>query len=309
MKADAGVSRTIKKPVWKDGYTMFKNFLKAVLLTVFALSAAAAFAADPGDVSSERDPERVLAIVEDHEIKERDVDRLLADAGPQAVMMLDNEEGRRLILDELIAIRLFALYGQKQGLDEDPDFMRSLDSFITQSLALAAIESIMKDISVSDDESRMFYDENPDEFTTPEQINVRHILLADDETSDDMIAFIQQELENGVPFDVLAAEHSIDPSAPMSGGDLGFFGRGRMVPEFEEAAFALSEPGDISEPVKSNFGWHIIKLEEVRPLSVLPFDEVKPQIEQNLTNEKMAEKYLEELEALKDEFSIEILTE
>jgi peptidyl-prolyl cis-trans isomerase C len=98
---------------------------------------------------------------------------------------------------------------------------------------------------------------------------------------------------------------SICPSAPQ-GGDLGFFGRGQMVPEFEEVAFALQNPGDISDPVQSSFGWHIIKLEEKQPPSVLGYDEIKPQIIQYLSNARRAQKYGEELETLKEEYKVEI---
>jgi parvulin-like peptidyl-prolyl isomerase len=109
-----------------------------------------------------------------------------------------------------------------------------------------------------------------------------------------------------VSFDVLAVNYSTDPSAAQGGGDLGFFGKGQMVPEFEEVAFALKEPGDISEPVQTAFGWHIIKLEEKKPSAVVSYDEVKPQIIQYLTNEKRAQKYRDQLEVLKKEYKVEI---
>ena len=82
-----------------------------------------------------------------------------------------------------------------------------------------------------------------------------------------------------------------------------------MVPEFEEAAFALEEPGDISEPVQSQFGWHVIKLEEKKPSSVISYDEIKPQIEQYLSNEKMSRRYEETLEALRETYEVEMLTD
>ena len=289
---------------------------KKIILCVAILSvslAAAAFAAEAPlnveDSSAARDPERVLAIVEGMEIKEKEVDQLLEALGAQAVMMYDNEPGRKMILEELVTGRLFALSARKQGLDETPEFVEAVDNFITQYLTRTVIENLIESVTVSGEDCKNFYDENPDEFTMPDQIRARHILIGDDETSADKLAFIQQELEKGVAFDVLAVEHSIEPAAQQSGGDLGFFTRGRMVPEFEEAAFALEEPGDISEPVKSSFGWHIIKLEEKQSSSVIPFDEVEPQIEQYLVNEKRSQIYQEELEALKQEYTVEILAD
>jgi peptidyl-prolyl cis-trans isomerase C len=244
----------------------------------------------------------VLARIETEEIKERDIDQVIEMLGPQGTMY-DNEQGRSVILEELVASRLFSLSGAKAGLDKTPEFKASLEHVVQQSLARAAVEDLMKDVSVSDGEVKKFYDENPDQFTNPEQIHVRHILVSDDVTSSDTIVSILGDLKKGASFDSLAMSRSICPSAPQ-GGDLGFFGRGQMVPEFEEAAFALQNPGDISEPVLSAFGWHIIKLEEKRPSSTVPYDEVKPQILQYLENEKKAQKYREALDELRKEYRV-----
>ena len=289
--------------------------MKKILLFVLVLSvlaSAVVFAAtedtaQPENAPASKNPEKVLARVEGKEIMEKDVDRLLESAGPQVAMMYDNEPGRKMILQEIISGALFELSARKQGLDETSEFKSAIVDFSTQYLARAAIEQAIKDITVSDEDCKKFYDENPDQFTSPEQIRAMHILLADDVTSADKVLLIQEELKKGVSFDVLAKAHSIDPSAQQNGGDLSFFSKGQMVPEFEEAAFALNEPGDISEPTKSDFGWHIIKLEEKKPSSVVPYDDVKPQIEQYLSNEKKSGKYDEVLEALKKEYKVEIL--
>ena len=284
---------------------MNKKLLSVVFLAVFALASTATFVVASEDVA--RDPERILARVEGQEIKERHVEQLLRAAGPQAVMMYDNEQGRRMILEELIASHLFALSARGQGLDETAEFKSLVDNFMTHSLARALMEVILEDVTVTDEDSRNFYDENLGYFVTSEQIRARHILLADDGAREERMAFIQGELERGVSFGDLAVEYSIDPSARHNSGDLGFFGRGQMVPEFEDAAFALEEPGDISAPVRSNFGWHIIQLEEKSSSSVTPFEEVRIQIEQFLLNELRTEKYQETLEALRGEFTVEIM--
>jgi peptidyl-prolyl cis-trans isomerase C len=229
-------------------------------------------------------------------------------AGPQFAMMYDNVQGRRAILDELIAGRLFAISGKEQGLDDTPEFRSALEGFTIQLLARAAVEAALENVTVSDEDSRRFYDENLDNFTIPEQIRASHILIPDDETTDDKIALIQEALENEVSFAALATEHSICPSAGR-GGDLDFFGRGQMVSEFEEAAFALEEPGDISEPTRSDFGWHFIRLEERRPASAMPYEDVRPQIEQHLLSEMMAQRYEGALEALRQEHTVEILVD
>jgi peptidyl-prolyl cis-trans isomerase C len=270
--------------------------------------AAAGWAATTGQEAAsqpgaEKNPEKVLARIETHEIKERDIDQVIEMLGPQGAMY-DNEQGRSVILEELVASRLFSLSGAKAGLDQTPEFKASVEHVVQQTLARATVENLMKDIAVSEEEIEKFYNDNPAQFTTPEEIRVRHILVSDDVTSSDKIASILKDLDKGVSFDALAVDQSICPSAPQ-GGDLGFFGKGRMVPEFEEAAFALREPGDISDPVMSSFGWHIIKLEEKRPSSTAPYDEVKPQILQYLENEKKAQKYRDALEELKKEFRVD----
>jgi peptidyl-prolyl cis-trans isomerase C len=264
---------------------------------------AAAGRAVPAE--QEKKPDTALIRIENQEIRERDIDQVIEMLGPQGAMY-DNEQGRSAIMEELVASRLFSLYGAKTGLDQTPEFKASVDHIIQQTLARVAIESLMKDIAVPDEEAKKFYDENPSQFVSPEQIHVRHILVSDDVASSDKVALILNDLKKGVSFDVLAMNQSICPSAPQ-GGDLGFFGRGQMVPEFEETAFALQNPGDISAPVLSSFGWHIIKLEEKRPSSTVPYDDVKPQLLQYLENEKKGEKYRKTLEDLRKEYRIEYL--
>lgn len=282
---------------------MKKIFLGSVVL---GLAALAAFASPIEQVSQPgKDPEKVLAKVEAEEIKEKDVDQVIQAAGPQGAAY-DNPQGRKAILDDLVAARLFALSGKKQGLDQTLEFKSAIENFTHQALVRAVIEKIFENIVTSEEESKKFYDENPAQFTTPDEVRARHILLSDDVTSVDKVTTIQQELKKGVSFDVLAVTYSIDPSAAQGGGDLGFFGKGQMVPEFEEAAFALKEPGDISDPIKTAFGWHIIKLEEKKPSTVISYDEIKPQIIQYLSNEKRAEKYQEALEVLKKEYKVEV---
>jgi peptidyl-prolyl cis-trans isomerase C len=294
----------------RNEFTVKKSFLGSVVLGLVVSAALVAFAAPveqaaPGPEPA-KDPERVLAKVETQEIKEKDVDQVILMAGPQGAAY-DNEQGRKAILDELVAARLFAISGKKQGLDQTPEFKNVVENFTNQALARVAIEKALANISASEEESKKFYDENPEQFTTPEEVRARHILLSDDVTSADKVTTIQDELKRGVSFDVLAVTYSTDPSAAQGGGDLGFFGKGQMVPEFEEAAFALKESGDISSPVRTAFGWHIIKLEEKRPSTVISYDDVKPQIIQYLANEKRTQKYREELEVLKKEYKVEII--
>ena len=169
-------------------------------------------------------------------------------------------------------------------------------------------EDIAAGIEISDEEVLEFYDANIDRMTMPEQIRVRHILInlpSDDNderaAATAKIAAVQKEIEGGASFALLAMERSEGPSANQ-GGDLGFFGRGKMVPAFEEAAFAL-QPGEISDVVETQFGFHIIKLEERQAGRVVPVEEATERIRPYLTQVQLqatVEKLIEELQASAD---------
>lgn len=140
-------------------------------------------------------------------------------------------------------------------------------------------------IEISDEEVQEYFDANIDTFGTPEQIRARHILVETQEEADE----IYEELMNGGDFEELAKEHSTDGSAE-DGGDLGLFGRGKMVKEFEEAAFAL-DIDEISEPVESEFGFHIIKLEEKNAEIKAEFEDFEEDIRNNLFDQQISSAY------------------
>ena len=169
---------------------------------------------------------------------------------------------------------------------EDIRQQRSVQNMISAELA--------REVTVSDEEIGAFYKENIEQMTLPEAIRARHILVkaaADDESAKEVarekISAIEQELQDGADFATLATERSEAPSAPK-GGDLGFFGRGQMVAPFEDAAFAL-QAGEISEVVETQFGYHIIKLEERREAQTVPVEEAAERISAYLTQNKLQE--------------------
>lgn len=162
---------------------------------------------------------------------------------------------------------------------------------------LAAAQTI-SDAAVAD-----FYEKNASQFATPEMVRARHILIrSDDKASPEdqakaktRIEEIAQRIKAGEDFGEVAKETSEDPGSGAQGGELGWFEKGRMVPEFEKAAFAL-KPGDVSEPVKTQFGYHLIQLEEHKDAGQKPLDEVKDQIRQRLAQDEAAGKVQEALE-------------
>lgn len=149
-----------------------------------------------------------------------------------------------------------------------------------------SLESVAADIEVGEDELRRYYEEHQSQYTSPEQRRARHILIAvgperSEEEAKAEVEALREELEQGAAFEELAKQHSDDPGSSTQGGDLGLFARGAMDPAFEQAVFAL-EKGGVSEPVRSSYGYHLIKLEAIQPPAGRPFEQVRDEIRREL---------------------------
>ncbi len=251
------------------------------------------------------DSEKVLARVGSEDITEAEVLEFIQPFGQQAVMLYGTEQGRKMILDDVIAMRLYALDAQDSKLDQTPEFQAQLLNAKRAMLAQAAMQKAVEGLKISDEEAKKFYDSNPVMFKQPERVHARHILVSGDEE----LAKVQSELKDGKSFDVVAKEYSRDPGSAANGGDLGEFPRGMMVPEFEKAAFELKNPGDVSEPVKTQFGWHIIKLEERIPESVMPFEQVKDRLTNELKDQKTQQVLQDKAKELESKYKVERLTD
>ncbi|MCX7918306.1 MAG: peptidylprolyl isomerase [bacterium] len=208
----------------------------------------------------------------------------------------DNPMLKQKLLDGMVKEALIMQEAEKLGVEKDPEVQKSLEQAKQQILVRAVVEKevIDKVKSVDEKELKSFYEENKAQFQTGEKVRARHILVKTKAEADQ----IKVQLDKGADFAKLAKEKSLDTGTKENGGDLGFFGKGEMVPEFENAAFSLST-GKISPPVKSQFGYHIIKVEEKKPSAPLSFEEAKPYIERRLINQKQRERlelWLAELE-------------
>lgn len=235
----------------------------------------------------------------------------------------------RQMLDELITIRLIEQEADARGVNitqEDVDaeleeiaaqvggfgqlqfiLMQQgfdLDQLAEQIRINMKLEALIApEIEVTDEEVRQFFDENTDLFAQEEMVRARHILV---DTRDEAEA-LRKQLVDGADFAELAREHSTDRGSGTQGGELGWFGRGRMVAPFEQAAFAL-EVGELSEPVESTFGFHLIKVEErVEAADAVFSDEVAALIRDGLTEEKVQEQLPSWLQALRTGAEIEVL--
>ena len=280
----------------------------SLLLIMFLLaSVAVAAESDNGDGAVEEalsDPEMVLATVEESEIKLKDVEGVLSRLDPQRAAMYDNEMGRRAILEELINVELFSLLGAELEVEKDKEFIEMMEKVRKDIVRQFAVDAIMKDVSVSDEEIAEEYEKNKDRFKVQETVRASHILVEDEEA----MKKVQADLDGGMSFDEAARKHSTCPSKEQ-GGDLGFFSKGQMVKEFSDAAFAMKVGEVTKEPVKTQFGFHLIKLVEKKEESVRPLDDVKEQLADSMLNEKKAEIYQKELDRLREKYKVVIAEE
>ena len=236
-----------------------------------------------------------VAKVGEREITKAEVERVVSEMSDRLKNVPPAQRNARA-LDSLIDLELIAKLAEAEKLDENDEF-KSRMAF-ERARALQAI--YFRDVfskSISDEAIKARYDEEIAKLPPRSQVRARHILV---KTEDEAKAIIEQ-LKGGADFEALAKEKSTGPSGPR-GGDLGFFGAGQMVPEFEKAAFAL-EPGGVTDaPVKTQFGYHVIKVEEKREQPAPELSAVSNQIRQML----LREAYVKLIETEREKAGVEI---
>ncbi|MFZ2099738.1 MAG: peptidylprolyl isomerase [Oricola sp.] len=266
---------------------------RSCLLLVLAASCAFALPAVAQDAAP--DPAAVIATIDGKEITNKDLDMTFADLQDQLGQV--PPEGRRAAaLTALIDIRTLATKADAAGLGDSDEFRAHMEFLRQRALHNAYFRQEVVE-KVSDEDVRARYDKEVAATPPENEVRARHILLATEEEAKDVIA----ALDKGGDFEALAKEKSTGPTGP-NGGDLGYFTRGRMVPEFEEAAFALDIGAYTKTPVKTQFGWHVIKLEDKRLVQPPAFAEVEGQIRSVL----LRERYFQLLSDLRSEAKIEI---
>ena len=243
---------------------------------------------------------KVLAKVDGKEITQADLDFMKANLNPQVAQQFLGPEGEKHLLSELINQKLLLLDALDKKMDEDSEYQEELEKLKENLLTQYAVRKVLDSIGISDEEAKDFYEKNPELFVSPGQIRASHILVEDEAKANELHA----EIEAGGDIALLAADNSTCPSA-AAGGDLNYFSRGQMVPEFEDAAFEL-EVGGVSKPVKTQFGYHIIKLTDKKEPVTHDFASVQPNIVQNLTAQKQQESYINFIEGLKENHKVEI---
>ena len=239
--------------------------------------------------------QNILATIGEVVITDAEVDAFIANMPKEQQMYASHPQFRKQCLDQIISVHLYAKMAEEEKLDETEEFKEMLEKARKEILAQTAINSVLKDITVTEEEMQAFYKENPDHFAEPESAHAKHILVDTEEKAQEIMASIEK---GEVSFEDAAKEFSSCPSNAQ-GGDLGEFGRGQMVPEFDQVAFE-AEIGKVVGPVKTQFGYHVIKVEGRKEASVMAFDTVKDYIQGTLLQQKQNEVYtakFRELEA------------
>ncbi|TYQ16896.1 UNVERIFIED_CONTAM: peptidyl-prolyl cis-trans isomerase C [Acetivibrio alkalicellulosi] len=244
---------------------------------------------------------QVFAKVEGREITRKDVEELLKNVDPKVVSQFNNPEGVKKLVSQLAQQELFYLDALEKGLDKEDVFTKEVERAKENLLKQYAINKFLSTASVSENEMKEYYEENKQEFKEPESIKASHILVKEESTAQKIIS----QLEEGTKFEDAAKEYSMCPSKEK-GGDLGFFTRGKMVPEFENAAFALSKDEVSKEPVKTQFGYHIIKRTGRRDEMPLSFEEVRNKLQSQLVSKKQEKLYFGKIEELKNKYDFKL---
>ena len=247
---------------------VFYRGLASCLVAAFVFAAPLARAQD--------DP--VVARVNGAEIRQSDLNMAEEDVGNQVAQMAPDAK-REYLINFLADMMLVAKAAEAKKMQDSADFKRKLNLARTKLLMEQFLQAEAK-TAVTETAMRKVYDEAVGQMSKEPEVRARHILV---ETEDEAKAVLA-ELKKGADFAELAKSRSKDPGS-ADGGDLGYFTKDQMVPEFSEVAFKLDK-GQLSDPVKSQFGWHVIKVEDKRAKQPPAFDEVKDQAKQAVIRDK-----------------------
>lgn len=240
---------------------------------------------------------KVYYTVNGREITEKDVTGFIANLG-QDGFRFNSPEGKKQIAGELLNQELFLLDALENGLDKNEKYLEEVAFAEDQILKQFAIKNLLDSVEVSDEDAKEFFENNPTHFSEVYDFHASHILVEDEKEAKNL----KEELDNGADFAELAKADSKCPSKEK-GGDLGHFQSGQMVPEFEKALLELKD-GEVSDPVKTQFGYHIIKLAHKNLVKENNFESYKDDLKKSMLAQKQQELYLNKSNELKDKYDV-----
>lgn len=274
--------------------------MKKLILTLLIASAFLLACTKGGEQKTSSSP--VVATVGSSTITQEDVNREVKGLPQQIRGMFAGQEGIERFVEELVKKELLFQEGKKKGLDSDVAYLKRVEDFKKITLVRTLLEKeIEEKAKVNDKDVKDYYETHKNEFVANNQIKASHILVKTEEEANK----IAEELKKGGNFSKLAKEKSLDSGSAKNGGDLGTFSRGQMVPEFEAVAFNLKK-GEISNPVKTQYGYHIIKVTDRKEGTALPFEKVKDMLTQKVTSEKQKEVFDSYVKNLRASYKVEI---
>ncbi|MBI3322931.1 MAG: peptidyl-prolyl cis-trans isomerase [Candidatus Omnitrophica bacterium] len=231
---------------------------------------------------------KVAAVVNGQVITVKEVDDRMTGMSPATLQAMGNSRGR--VLEQMVMESLLLQEARRRGLERDQEVQRLLREARRQVLFGRLVEVLRQEqkVEVPEEEISKYYEENRSDFAQPASARASHILVNDEEAAEKALSRIKA----GEPFGKVAEEVSVDPSR-ANGGDIGFFSKGQVIPEFEQACQKL-KPGEMSGVVKSSLGYHVILLAEKREARERPLEEVKDRIRRGL-EQQQRQRHLEQV--------------
>ena len=235
----------------------------------------------------------ILAKVGDKKITVAEFDRFVSSFPPDKQKFLtESAKNKETLLRRMVQVTALSDIAKARGLDKDERTRQMIEYYSNEILGQVLLREEIAKINITDEDVKTYYKANENAFKTQEMVKARHILIKVDKSATEeekkkareKAEGILKKIKAGEDFAKLATESSDDPGSKVKGGDLGFFGRGKMVKPFEEAAFSL-KPGEVSGLVETQFGFHIIKVEEKKEAGVEPFETVKEKVRMKLLDE------------------------
>ena len=252
-----------------------------------------------GDMNGMERQDKPLAVVNSSAIYNSDVDEFIMSMGQRGAS-LNNAEGRAMVLEQLIARKLFLADALRNVYEREPAFKEQLRDVREQLLIQYAMNKAVEGVKVTDAEVKQYFDEHADQFAAQPVVSASHILVDNELKAHSILKEIRA---GGISFEDAARKYSSCPSA-QQGGNLGEFGRGQMVPEFDQAVFSM-EVGEIAGPVKTQFGYHLIRLDEKKDSEPITFEQVKQELSAHLLEEKRQKAFQSKVNQLKILFPVD----
>lgn len=242
---------------------------------------------------------KVLATISGVEITEANLNSIINRYPEDKRTYFNSEAGRKQLLEQLISFELMNNLGLEMKINETEEYKQGLAQVEKDLLTQLTINKVLSEVTITDTDAKKYYDENGAEFVQPATVTAKHILVADEEKCLE----VKKNIESGeLTFEDAAKKYSTCPSKEQ-GGSLGAFRRGMMVPEFEDVAFA-SDLEKVSEPVKTQFGYHLIKVEAKSEPSSISFEQVKPQLISRLSQQAQEKKYSDVIKNLQTKYEV-----